>query len=155
MLGKPTIPAYVDAGADGYAQVIENEQREDLKPLELALFVQRRLALGETQAQIARGLGKSQPYVVYASALIDAPDWLMTLYRQGKCQGLTELYHLQTAAGDGAAAGAGLGRTARQHHACRCPSAEARASVGCSRRRGAGRLDRRFDRAGGRSHRAD
>jgi len=95
MLGKPTIPAYIDAGADRYDQVIENEQREDLKPLELALFVQRRLALGETQAQIARGLGKSQPYVVYASALIDAPDWLMTLYRQGRCQGLTELYHLR------------------------------------------------------------
>jgi len=73
LLGRPTISAYVDAGADRYDQVIENEQREDLKPLELALFVQRRLALGETQVQIARGLGKSQPYVAYACALIDAP----------------------------------------------------------------------------------
>jgi ParB family chromosome partitioning protein len=95
LLGRPTIAAYVDAGADRYDQVIENEQREELKPLELALFVQRRLALGETQVQIARGLGKSQPYVAYACALIDAPDWLMALYRQGKCQGLTELYHLR------------------------------------------------------------
>ena len=95
MLGRPVIPAYVDAGADSYDQVAENEQREDLKPLELALFVQRRLALGETQVQIARGLGKSQPYVSYACALIDAPDWLMALYRQGKCQGMTELYHLR------------------------------------------------------------
>jgi ParB family chromosome partitioning protein len=33
--------------------------------------------------------------VAYACALIDAPDWLMALYHQGRCQGLTELYHLR------------------------------------------------------------
>jgi ParB family transcriptional regulator, chromosome partitioning protein len=95
LAGKTHIPAFVDASTDSYDQVIENEQREGLKPLELALFVQRRMALGETQAFIAKGLGKSQPYIAYACALIDAPDWLMGLYRQGKCQGLTELYHLR------------------------------------------------------------
>jgi len=95
MAGKPVIPAYVDSGADSYDQVIENEQREGLKPLDLALFVQRQMALGATQTEIARRLGKSQPYVAYACALIDAPDWLMDLYRQGRCQGMTELYHLR------------------------------------------------------------
>ena len=95
LAGKTHIPAFVDASTDSYDQVIENEQREGLKPLELALFVQRRMALGETQTFIAKGLGKSQPYIAYACALIDAPDWLMGLYRQGKCQGLTELYHLR------------------------------------------------------------
>jgi hypothetical protein len=38
--------------------------------VELALFVQRRLAAGETQAEIARRLGKSRQYVTYATALI-------------------------------------------------------------------------------------
>jgi ParB family transcriptional regulator, chromosome partitioning protein len=95
LAGKTHVPAFVDASIDSYDQVIENEQREGLKPLELALFVQRRMALGETQTFIAKGLGKSQPYIAYACALIDAPDWLMCLYRQGKCQGLTELYHLR------------------------------------------------------------
>ena len=43
LIGKLDIPAFVDNTADSYDQVIENEQREGLKPLELALFVQRRL----------------------------------------------------------------------------------------------------------------
>jgi ParB family chromosome partitioning protein len=63
--------------------------------MELALFVQRRLAAGETQAEIARRLGKSRQYVTYATALIDAPDWLMALHREGRCRGLKELYDLR------------------------------------------------------------
>lgn len=92
---KTDIPAFVDEAADSYDQVIENEQRKALRPLELAMFVQRRLARGETQAEIARLLGKSQPYIVYVSALIDAPHWLMELYRQGRCRGMIELYQLR------------------------------------------------------------
>jgi ParB family chromosome partitioning protein len=92
---QATIPAFVDETADSYDQVIENEQRESLKPMELALFVQRRLAAGETQAEIARRVGKSRQYVTYATALIDAPDWLMALYREGRCRGLKELYDLR------------------------------------------------------------
>jgi ParB family chromosome partitioning protein len=92
---QATIPAFVDETADSYDQVIENEQRENLKPMELALFVQRRLAQLETQAEIARRLGKSRQYVTYATGLIDAPDWLMALYREGRCRGLKELYDLR------------------------------------------------------------
>ena len=43
---RDVIPAFVDESFDTYAQVIENEQREALKPLELALFIQKRKALG-------------------------------------------------------------------------------------------------------------
>ena len=95
LANKTEIPAFVDTMADGYDQVIENEQREALKPLELALFVQRRLALGESQAEIARRLGKSRSFVCHASALIDAPDWLMDAYRNGKCTGMSDLYELR------------------------------------------------------------
>ena len=95
LAGQTQISAYVNEAATSYDQVIENEQREGLKPLELALFVQRRIALGESQAEIARQLGKSAPYVTYATALIDAPDWLMTLYREGRCRGLRELHELR------------------------------------------------------------
>ena len=80
--------------------MIENEQREGLKPLELALFVQRRLAAGDTQAVIARRLGKSRQYVTMATSLIDAPDWLISAYREGRCRGLNELYELRKLAGD-------------------------------------------------------
>jgi ParB family chromosome partitioning protein len=40
-------------------------------------------------------LGKSRSYVTFASALIDAPDWLMALYRAGRCRGMRELYELR------------------------------------------------------------
>jgi ParB family chromosome partitioning protein len=93
--GRPEIPAYVDETADSYVQIIENEQRESLKPLELALFIQQRLTKGDTQADIARNMGKGRAYVTMAMALIDAPHWLMAAYREGRCRGLRELYELR------------------------------------------------------------
>jgi len=100
LAGRPDIPAFVDLSADSYDQVIENEQRECLKPLELALFIQRRLAAGDSQAEIARRIGKSKAYVTYAMALIDAPDWLLAAYREGRCRGLKELHELRRLAGE-------------------------------------------------------
>ena len=95
LAGKDEIPAFVADLGDGYAQVIENEQREALKPMELALFVQRRIGVGESLAEIARRLGKTRGYLTFVTALIDAPEWLLELYRSGKCQGMTELYELR------------------------------------------------------------
>ena len=99
LAGRTDIPAFIDISADSYDQVIENEQREGLKPLELALFIQRRLAAGDSQAEIARRIGKSKAYVTYATALIDAPGWLLSAYREGRCRGLKELHELRKLAG--------------------------------------------------------
>lgn len=41
--GLETIPAFIDDTNTDFDQVIENEQRENLKPMELALFIQRSL----------------------------------------------------------------------------------------------------------------
>jgi ParB family chromosome partitioning protein len=95
LAGKTEIPAFVDETSDSYDQVIENEQREGLKPLELAMFVQRELKAGRSQADVARRLGKSRAYVTYVCALIDAPDCVMQAYREGKCRGVSELYELR------------------------------------------------------------
>ena len=95
LAGKTEVPAFVDPMADSYDQVIENEQRESLKSLELALFVQRQMRKGDSQAEIARRLGKTRGYVTFLCALIDAPDWLLDLYRSNRCRGITELYELR------------------------------------------------------------
>jgi ParB family chromosome partitioning protein len=95
LAGKESIPAFKDIAADSYAQVIENEQREGLRPLELALFVKRELTLGRSQSDIARLLGKSRTYITFVCAMIDPPDWLLAIYRSGKCRGVTELYELR------------------------------------------------------------
>ena len=100
LAGLTEIPAFVDTTADNYDQVIENEQREGLKPLEIAMFVQKRLASGDNQAEIARRLGKSRQYVTLATALIEPPDWLLDAYRQGRCKGMTELYELRRLHGE-------------------------------------------------------
>jgi ParB family transcriptional regulator, chromosome partitioning protein len=100
MVGKPVVPAFVDAAVDSYDQIIENEQREGLKPLDLALFVQKRLALGDNKAEIARRLGKSRQWVTLATASIDAPSWLLQAYREGRCKGMAELYDLRRLHGD-------------------------------------------------------
>jgi ParB family transcriptional regulator, chromosome partitioning protein len=104
LAGQADIPAFVDAALDSYDQVIENEQRQNLRPLELALFVQARLNAGETQAEIARRMGKSAAYVSFLTALIDAPDWLMQAYRDGRCRGIKELYALRRLHGEHGAA---------------------------------------------------
>ena len=100
LAGLTEIPAFIDTTADNYDQVIENEQREGLKPLEIALFVQKRLASGDNQAEIARRLGKSRQYVTLATALIEPPDWLLDAYREGRCKGMTELYELRRLHGE-------------------------------------------------------
>ncbi len=95
LAGQAHIPAFIDTSADGYDQLIENEQREGLRPLELAMFVQKRLQRGESQADIARHLGKSRQWVSLVTALIEPPGWLLQAYREGRCTGLKELHELR------------------------------------------------------------
>jgi ParB family chromosome partitioning protein len=100
LAGLSEIPAFVDQTANSVDQFIENEQRKGLTPLEIALFVQRSLNQGQSQAEIARAIGKSRQYVTMATALIDAPDWLLSAYREGRCRGLNELHELRKLAAE-------------------------------------------------------
>jgi ParB family chromosome partitioning protein len=95
LAGLPEIPAFVDQTANSVDQFIENEQRKGLTPLEIALFVQRSLNRGQSQAEIARAIGKSRQYVMVATALIDPPEWLMIAYREGRCRGMNELHEMR------------------------------------------------------------
>lgn len=93
--GLREIPAFEDNTADSFDQLMENELRAALTPLELALFVKRHLDDGMTKAEIARRMAKSKTHVTMICALIDAPDWLMEAYRSGACRGIRELYELR------------------------------------------------------------
>ena len=64
------------------------------------MFVQKRLALGDNQAEIAKRLCKSRQWVTLATAMIEPPDWLLDLYRQGRCRGMMELYELRRLHGE-------------------------------------------------------
>ena len=94
-VGKTTIPAFVDRSHTDYQQVIENLQREDLKPRELALFIKRKMDEGEKQAQIAELLGVNRSMVTNHLALIDPPACIDEIYTAGKCISAKTLYDLR------------------------------------------------------------
>jgi len=93
--GKETIPAFVDETSDDFDQVIENEQRDNLKPMELALFIQRKLDEGVKKAEIARKLGKDAALITQHLALIAPPGCIEEIYRAGRCTSPKTLYELR------------------------------------------------------------
>jgi len=93
--GKETIPAFIDASHDDYDQVIENIQRENLTPMELALFLKKRIDKGEKQVVIAKKLSKTKSYIAEHLALIDPPACVEEIYNAGKCTSARTLYDLR------------------------------------------------------------
>lgn len=93
--GKETIPAFVDDTSEDFDQVIENEQRDNLKPMELAVFIQRKLDGGVKKAEIARKLGKAAAVITEHLALISPPACIEDIYRDGRCTSPKTLYELR------------------------------------------------------------
>ena len=94
-VGKTTIPAFIDRSHTDYQQVIENLQREDLKPRELAMFIKKKMDEGEKQAHIAELLGVNRSMVTNHLALIDPPACIEEIYTTGKCSSAKTLYDLR------------------------------------------------------------
>ena len=92
--GLTRIPAFIDTDYSEADQVIENLQRDDLTSREIADFIGRQLASGKTKSEIARLIGKTNPYITMHAALLDLPDPLSEVYRTGRCIDVTALYDL-------------------------------------------------------------
>ncbi len=92
--GLTRIPAFIDTDYSEADQVIENLQRDDLTSREIADFIGRQLAGGKTKSEIARLIGKTNPYITMHAALLDLPDPLGEVYRTGRCTDVTALYDL-------------------------------------------------------------
>ena len=88
------IPAFIDTDYSEADQVIENLQRDDLTSREIADFIGRQLAGGKTKSEIARLIGKTNPYITMHATLLDLPDPLGEVYRTGRCTDVTALYDL-------------------------------------------------------------
>lgn len=76
MAGRATIPAIVTTADDPTVlALLENIQREDLEPLDLAQFLDRLLAgHGATHDELAALIGKSRPYVTRVLGLLRLPQ---------------------------------------------------------------------------------
>lgn len=97
--GKTTIPGFIDETHDDYDQLAENIQREDLAPLEIAMFIQKRLAKGDKKGDIAAKLGQKASFVSEHLPLVDAPEFIQVLARD-KSVGVRTLYDLIKAHAD-------------------------------------------------------
>ena len=88
MAGLTEIPVIILDGDDQKAAqvaLIENVQRQDLNPLEEALgyrdLIER---FGLTQEQVAEQVGKSRPTITNMMRLLDLPDDVLEMLRDGR-----------------------------------------------------------------------
>lgn len=90
----PEAPVFVQDGADAspYAQMVENIQRDDLKPSEIARFITARLEAGEMQTDIARRLGKPRDWVSRYAAVPKMPSFLQEKLGNISIRAVYELY---------------------------------------------------------------
>ena len=88
MAGLSEIPAVVFTGDDlkaAQVALIENIQREDLNPVEEAMGYGALIEkFGLTQDQVAKQVGKSRPTVTNMLRLLDLPDGVLELLRDGE-----------------------------------------------------------------------
>ncbi|MGB0348028.1 MAG: ParB/RepB/Spo0J family partition protein [Balneolaceae bacterium] len=82
LAGIPEIPAYIREADDEQSMafaLIENIQREDLNPLEVAMAYKRLVVEFEyTQAEVANRVGKNRTTVTNMMRLLHLPDFIQT-----------------------------------------------------------------------------
>ncbi len=94
LLGWRTIAAVINNDFDPYRQAIENLQREDLHPLDIAEWIASRESAGDTRAEIARRLGKPKSYISEIAQLADAPPEIKEAFRSRRIPDLRTAYLL-------------------------------------------------------------
>lgn len=94
--GKKTIPAIISEageGADALAdQIVENDQRAGLSPVELALGIERMLTEGMSQAEIAKALGRSKQFVSLYAAYGEMEPYLREAIAKAPIRVLYDLH---------------------------------------------------------------
>jgi len=94
LLGHPAIAAVIDDNFDPYRQAIENLQREELDPLDIADWVQRREEAGDSRTTIAKRLGKPKSYISEIALLIKAPPAIREAFRSRRIPDIRSAYLL-------------------------------------------------------------
>ncbi len=94
--GLTQIPAWIDNVPSDFEQVIENLQRKDLTPMELAQFMDDKLSAGMKVGEIAHKLAVPPSTVTKHLALIDPPAEIEALYQTGRSTSPETIYELRT-----------------------------------------------------------
>jgi ParB family transcriptional regulator, chromosome partitioning protein len=96
LAGQATIPAFIDNDYNEADQVIENLQRNELTPREIADFIGREIAKGKMKRDIAQEIGKSNAFVSQHVALLDLPDPIAKVFNTGRSRDVTLINELVT-----------------------------------------------------------
>lgn len=94
LVGHKTIRAFIDDQHDEYDQAIENIQRENFTPMEIALFIERREKKGDSRVSIAKRIGKSKAFVTQHASLLTLTSELRQIYDEDRCRDVLALYEL-------------------------------------------------------------
>lgn len=89
-----TIKAFIDDKHDEYDQAIENIQRENFTPMEIALFIEKREKKGDSRVSIARRIGKSKAFITQHASLLTLSPELHQVYDDDRCRDVLALYEL-------------------------------------------------------------
>jgi ParB family chromosome partitioning protein len=95
--GLSHLPAFVDNEYDDADQVIENLQRENMTPREVADYIGRELAKGKKKGEIAERIGKSRSFVSQHVTLLDLPEPIAAAFNSGRVNDVTLVNELVTA----------------------------------------------------------
>ncbi|MGN6424246.1 MAG: ParB/RepB/Spo0J family partition protein [Asticcacaulis sp.] len=94
--GLTQIPAWIDNVPSDFEQVIENLQRKDLTPMELAQFMEDKMACGMKVGEIAHKLAVPPSTVTKHLALINPPAEIEALYQTGRTTSPETIYELRS-----------------------------------------------------------
>jgi ParB family chromosome partitioning protein len=95
--GLSHLPAFIDNEYDDADQVIENLQRENMTPREVADYIGRELAKGKKKGEIAERIGKSRSFVSQHVTLLDLPEPIAAAFNSGRVNDVTLVNELVTA----------------------------------------------------------
>lgn len=79
---------------DDYSQVLENTKRANMAAMDIALFIKKRIAAGDSKGKIAEQLSESASYISFHLALTEMPALVETAYKAGKVKGAQLVYQL-------------------------------------------------------------
>lgn len=97
MAGKTTIPAFIDNDHDEDDQVIENIQRDNLKPRQIAKYIGKKKAQGLKHKEIAEIVSKSDAWVSQHANLLTLPEPIAVIFDDDTCSDVTVLSELSKA----------------------------------------------------------
>lgn len=94
LISRSNIEAFIDESFSDEDQVIENIHREAPHMIEIANYVGRKMSMGLKQREIARKIGKTQPYVSMYAQVLESSVTISTAIHKGVIADILTAYEL-------------------------------------------------------------